>query len=276
MENKEKLKKKIDEKLDVPPKALEGDKNKEIEKSLGAFLVKEGYIKDIKEREEDWGFVYYSATRDIAVSQKEMPHGKWEKCIFKMGVNDKTGENLFPEPGKETEKYRFLHEASHAYQEYLCHKESPDNPLLWHEKSLEGEIESSYSHLFRFCFAKRMEAKEERKEKEDSEKGLSIWGNVTKYKGDGVNKESEVAVRAQEDANELITMFLWHPDYLTSYLDYLTLNHENSRVREREVTREDLEKRGLVQLSRQEASYLEEVIESYVEEMKCDIMNEAL
>jgi|GEM_PF-1467497 len=274
MMSKEKLKNKIKEELSVPRKAIEGDENKEIEKYLGLFLVEKGYIEEIETRDEDWGFVYHSVTRSIAISEKEMPHTKWEKCIFKMGINKKTEENLFPNPGVETKRYRFLHEASHGYQEYLCHKESPEDAKLWHGKSLEGEINSFYSKIFNFCFHKRAEENDNKGEKKEKERGLSIWGNVSKYSvesGEILNKNSEIAVRAQEDANELITMFLWHPEYLDNYLDYLSLNYENHQVRERESTREDLEKRGLLQISKEDAGYLREVIASYVGEMKNEI-----
>ena len=273
MKDTKKIKEKVREKLDVPLKASEGDENREMEKLLGMFLVENGYIKEIEKRDKDWGFVYRSVTRNIAISEKEMPHAKWEHCIFKMGVNKKTKEELFPKPGKETEKYRFLHEANHAYQEYLCHKESPDDPKCWYEKSLGNEIDSCYAKLFNFCFFKRMEEEENRKEKEKKERGLSVWGNVWKYgeKGEVPNRESEIATRAQEDANELVTMFIWHPDYFRSYMDYLSLNHENPEVREREVTREDLERKGLLSLSKEEVAYLEELVRGYVNEMKSNI-----
>jgi hypothetical protein len=274
MEKKEELKKKIEEKLDVPKKAVEGDENKDIEKKLGYFLVDSGYIKDIEKREDDWGFVYYSFTRKIAVSEKEMPHTKWEYCIFKMGNNEKTGEDLFPSPGKETEKYRFLHEANHAYQEYLCFEECSDDPRLWYEKVLNGEIVSSYGELFRFCFQKRGE--EDCNEGGKKERGLSVWGNAPNYKEDKniPNRLSEIAVRAQEDANELVTMFLWHPKYFEVYLDYLSLNHENFQVREKEITREDLNKCGLVQISKKEREYLKEIVSLYVNEMKARLEEE--
>lgn len=273
MSKKEKLKNKVKERLEVPLKAIEGDENKEIERDLGFFLVEKGYIQDVEEKDDDWSFVYYSVTRKIAVSQKEMPHGKWEQCIFKMGVNRETGENLFPSPGEETEKYRFLHEANHAYQEYLCAFESPEDPKAWHEKVIEEKIESYYGDLFYFCFQKR--AEEEESTKETFKKGLSVWGNAPNYNHEDdeniPNKASEIAVRAQEDANELATMFLWHPEYFNCYLDYLSLNHENSEVREKEITKEDLIKNGLVQISKEEADYLRKIVSLYVEEMKSNI-----
>ncbi len=270
MENKEELKKKIEERLNVPRKAVEGDENKDIEKRLGYFLVDCGYIQGIEKREDDWGFVYYSITRKIAVSQKEMPHSKWEDCIFKMGINEKTKENLFPNPGEETEMYRFLHEANHAYQEYLCFSECSYNPKLWYENVLKGEIVSCYGDLFTFCFQKRLEEDYREGERKEKERGLSIWGNAPNYSNDESipNRASEIAVRAQEDANELVTMFLWHPKYFEVYLDYLSLNHENSQVREKEVTKEDLEKEGLLQLKKEEAKQVKELVFLYVNEMK--------
>ena len=272
MTSKEKLKEKIKEFLDVPSKALAGDVNRDIERKLGYFLVEQGYIRGVKKREEDWGFMYHSVTRKISVSKKEMPHVKWEQCIFKEGINEKTRENLFPSPGPETEKYRFLHEANHAYQEYLCCRESSDDPQAWYQKVLEGKIDSCYGRLFLFCFKKREESDEEEGEKREKEKGLSVWGNAPHYdcRGENVipNRASEIAVRAQEDANELVTMFLWHPDYFSVYLDYLSLNHNNPQIREKELTKRDLEERGLLRISNEEAERLRELVFAYVAEMK--------
>ncbi len=267
----ENIKKEVRKLLDVPKKARAGDKNEDIERELGDFLIKKGYIKGIEERDRDWGFVYHSFTRKVSVSEKEMPHRKWEDCIFKMGRNKETGENLFPDPGPETEKYRFLHEANHAYQEYLCSKESPEAPEEFYQKALEGNIDCPYARLFSFCFQKRKDSRECEKER-SSPKGISVWGNAPHYayRADEEipNEASEVAVRAQEDANELVTMFLWHPDYFDMYLDYLSLNYENPEVREKELTREDLERRGLLSLSKEEASQLKNIVLSYVEKMK--------
>ncbi len=272
MTSKDILKKRVKERLEVPLKAIEGDENKNIEEVLGNFLVERGYIKGVDERSEDWGFVYYSITRRVAISQKEMPHKKWEECIFKMGKNRETEENLFPSPGEETEKYRFLHEASHAYQEYLCFKESPEDPACWYQKALQGDVNSFYGKLFRYCFEKRAQTEIEEGGKKNYEKGLSVWGNASNYnfeKDDSIpNKDSEIAVRAQEDANELVTMFLWHPDYFNSYIDYLSLNHENDEVREKELTKDDLEKEKLINITKDDALYLRSVVRGYIREMK--------
>ncbi len=274
MEHKEDLKRAIRNFLDVPRKARAGDENGDIERKLGDFLVERERIKGVGERSEDWGFVYYSITCKIFVSEKEMPHNKWEDCIFKMGVNTETGESLFPEPGAETDKYRFLHEANHAYQDYLCSKESPKEPALFYQKCLNNEIVSSYADLFRFCFRKRKEEKISNKEGSPV-KGLSVWGNAPNYKHQGnegiPNEDSEIAIRAQEDANELVTMFLWHPEYFNMYLAYISLDHDNFKVREKELTKEDLERKGLIKLSKEEAALLKKMVDSYVREMKEDL-----
>jgi hypothetical protein len=275
MSSKQKIKQKIKKYLDVPEKARVGDENKDIELKLGSFLVEKGYIRETEDREEDWGFVYYSFTKVISISKKKMPHQKWEDCVFKIGRNKETGEDLFPSPGEETKKYRFLHEANHAYQEYLCTKESPDNPKEWYQKSLQGEVSSCYSKLFNFCFKKREEVDTNKKEGEP-QRGISVWGNAENYNYKNneeiPNKISELAVRAQEDANEMITMFLWHPFYFNTYLDYLSLNYQNKEIREREVVREDVEKQNLISLSKEEASELKRIVRSYVKEMKEEML----
>ncbi len=272
---KDELRKMIGEILDVPQKAIIGDENKDIEINLGLFLINKGYIRGVEERKKDWGFVYQSKTRKIAISKKKMPFKKWEKCIFRMGVNRKTGEDIFPKIGKETRKYRFLHEASHAYQDYLCSNECKKDPSLWYEKSLNGEIVSSYSDLFNFCFKRREEVGNADKGKI---RGLSVWGNVSKYEyGEGediINKASEIAVRAQEDANELVTMFLWHPEYFNIYMDYLSLNKKNSQIQKENINIDNLEKRGLIRISKKEGEYLERVVSSYVKEMREEIKKE--
>ncbi len=274
---KEELKKKVKEKLNVPKKAIQGDENTMIERDLGFFLVEIEYIKDVDETKDGWGFVYRSSTKDILISLKDMPHHKWEDCIFKMGFNFKTEENLFPEPEDETRKYRFLHEANHAYQEYLTNIESPENPKEWYEKALSGELVSVYACLFSFCFQKRMEELQKEKECDYCAKGLSIWGNAPNYdyKNDKSipNIESEIAVRAQEDANELVTMYMWHPEYFNAYMDYLSLNYENEEIREKELTKEDLDKKNLVRITKIEAEQIKELVSLYVEEMKLRITN---
>ncbi len=272
----DKLRKIVKETLDVPQKAIIGDENKEIEMSLGVFLINKGYIKGVEERKMDWGFVYQSKTRKIAVSKKKMPFKKWEECIFRMGINKETGEDIFPKIGKETKKYRFLHEASHAYQDYLCFNECKKEPYLWYEKSLKGEIRSNYANLFNFCFKKRED--EVINPGRKKERGLSVWGNVSKYdykreKG-VINKASEIAARAQEDANELVTMFLWHPEYFNAYMDYLSLNKDNPQVKKEKIDIDNLEKRGLIKISKEEAKYLKDIVSSYVKEMREEIKKE--
>ncbi len=258
--------------LSVPDKAKKGDENTTLEGDLGIFLVKNGYIRGVNKKNSDWSFVYHSKTKVVEISDKGMPHHKWEDCIFKMGVNKETGEHFFPTPMKETRKYRFLHEASHAYQEFLAKKESSENPQDWHQKALQGKIITPYSALFVFCYQKRLEDMGSEKECSYCARGLSIWGNapVYDYKNNSaiINKESEMAVRAQEDVNELVTMYIWHPEYLYSYLDYLSLNYENNEIREREITKEDVVSQNLIVLSREEAQHIKYLVKEYVREMK--------
>ncbi len=249
------LKEKVTEILNVPRKAIEGDENRTLEPELGAFLVENGYIKGIEEQKHGWGFIYSSSTRKIYTSEKWMPKEKWKHCIFRVGINEEVGESFYPEPGEETKKYRFLHEVNHAYQEYLFSRESVDDPKLWHERSLQGKIDSCFSDLFNFCFQKRDNF---------PKRGLSIWGSAPQYDRHKdksiINKMSEIAVRAQEDANELVTMYIWHPKYFHTFLDYL----ENSKE-------EDLKKECLLGLQKEEADYLKVVVKRYVEEMKLNL-----
>lgn len=241
--------------LQVPSKATEGDENPNLESELGVFLVKKGYIRSIEEQAHSWGFIYSSSAKKIYISREWMPKEKWEHCIFRLGMNKETNENFYPERGEETKKYRFLHEVSHAYQELLFSKESLDDSKLWHEKALNGEINSCFSSLFNFCFQKR---------EEETKRGLSIWGNAPQYdhlQDEKIpNRVSEIAVRAQEDANELVTMYIWHPEYFQSFIEHLLTSSEKK-----------LKEECFIKLSEKEGDYLKEIIKQYVEEMKKEI-----
>lgn len=196
----------------MPEKRNEGNEDHELAKQLGDFLVDQEYIKAIDIWRGSWGCKYEN--RKIYINDHQMPAAAYNYYIFRLGETLETQKPLFPEAGEEADQYRFLHETSHAYQEYLQAKESPDNPYRWCDRVIsEGNehIDSNLSLLFKYCYKKRHD---------NPGKGLSTWGNVPDY-NNIEDLRSQNATRAIEDANELVTMYLWHPEYLDTYLSYI-------------------------------------------------------
>ncbi len=181
-----------------------------------------------------------------------MSHENYEYYIFRLGQNQQTGQNLFPDFGDETDQYRFLHETSHAYQDYLMNKESNGEKDKWYDKVINREINSIFGILFEYCYKKRRE----------QNSGLSTWGNVPDY--NNVSEPSQSAVRAIEDANELITMYLWNPKYLDIFLDYVSCNIDG-------FNEENIRNDGLSKITQQERSRLKQLIQEYIKEMKQNI-----
>lgn len=218
---REELLKNIREFLTLPERREGGNPEKELARELGIFVVNQGYVSEIDMWKGSWGCKY--GNKKISINEYPMPQKEYEYYIFRLGADTETGTQLFPENGDETDQYRFLHETSHAYQQYLVDKESPDNPRMWYDRALkegEGKIDSNYGLLFEFCYRKRKESK---RRAEDPDRGLSTWGNVPDYNCVS-DASSQNAVRAIEDANELVTMYLWNPQYLTTFLEYLSGN----------------------------------------------------
>lgn len=234
--------------LDLPEKTRTENKEKGLAKKLGQFLADKDFINQIKMWSGSWGFKYEN--KDIYVSEKPMPDSEYHRYIIELGKNIR-GENLFPNQGDETDQYRFLHETSHAYQDYLIDQESPEDPNLWHDKAIKGEIDSTFAFLFKYCYQKRTN---------NPGKGLSTWGNVPDYNSIP-DLRNQNAKRAIEDANELVTMYLWNPKYLDAYLDYLSLNING-------INETDLNNDKLIKISDENKENIKEVIGWYIEEMK--------
>jgi hypothetical protein len=135
----------------------------------------------------------------------------------------------------------------------LTNKENPNNPNQWYTKASNDEIDSNYAILWNFCFKKRQQGG----------KGLSTWGNVPDYNSIQ-NPQSQTAIRAIEDANELVTMYLWNPKYFETFLDYLSGNISGYGDSE-------LENDNLAKISNTEKEVLVSLIEEYVDEMKKNI-----
>ncbi len=231
------------------PDRINTDKSK-LPIELGDFLVDKNIIRGIDVWRNSWGFKYEN--NKIYIAENEMPAEQYKYYIFRLGIDPDTQEALFPKPD-ETDQYRFLHEVSHAYQEYLMKKESPDNPNAWYTRVLNNQIDSNYAILWLFCFKKR----------EQNNGGFSTWGNVPDY-NTVADPTSQRAVRAVEDANELVTMYLWNPNYFKAFLDYLSCAIDG-------YSDDDLERDGLIKLSSEEKVALSSLVEEYVNEIRNDI-----
>ncbi|MEI8270012.1 MAG: hypothetical protein WCG45_01460 [bacterium] len=250
------VRKNVESFLNLPERISETNEDKNLPKNLGDFLVNEGFIKGVDLWKGSWGFKYNSVDKKISIAEKEMSKENYEYYIFRLG-KDQNGESLFPKQGDETNQYRFLHETSHAYQDYLVNKESSENnfdSLSWYNKAVEEKQDSTFSMLFKLCFEIR---------KANENKGLSTWGNVPDYENIDV-KNNRVAVKALEDANELVVMQLWHPKYLDTFLDYLALKNNG-------YDETSLEKDKLSKISPNTRQILKEIIELYIEEMKINL-----
>jgi len=239
--------------LVLPERISKTKEDRKLPEELGRFLIEKGYIKKIGIFNGSWGFSYNSDSKKISIADREISKEDYDYYIFRLG-QDSSGEHLYPKHGDETDQYRFLHETSHAYQTYLIDKESQENnlgPLSWYNKAVEGSNDSTFSLLFQLCYKIR-ETNENR--------GLSTWGNVPDYESiDG--DANRIAMKALEDANELVTMSLWHPEYLKTFLNYVSLQIEG-------YDEESLVQDRLVKVSSKTQQTLKDIIDLYVIEMK--------
>ncbi len=220
----------------------------DLTRRLGDFLVEQGQIEGVDLWRGSWGFKYEA--RKIFVSEYPMPPDAYYYYIFRLGEDFRSGELLFPNQD-EADRYRFLHEVGHAYQQNLTENESPDNLEAWYTRAKNGEINSWFGLLFQFCLNQRLRGEG---------RGLSTWGNVGAY-NQVEDPLSQAAVRAIEDANELVVMYLWHPDYFRTFLDYLTGRVPGFGPR-------DVANDGLLILNNDQRSALIEVVVEFVFEMK--------
>ena len=254
--NKKEVHGHIESFLTLPKRISETNENKNLPKNLGNFLVDKDFIKEIDMWKGSWGFKYNSENKKISIAEREMSKENYEYYIFRLG-KDQNGESLFPKQGDETNQYRFLHETSHAYQNYLIEKESLEkntDPLSWYNQAIQGDDDSTFSLLFKVCYARRQI---------NENRGLSTWGNVPDYESIDI-KNNRIGMKAIEDANELVTMQLWHPKYLETFLDYLSLEIEG-------YNEANLERDKLAKITPNTRQALKGIVELYVEEMRINV-----
>ncbi len=256
--------------LTIPERVQVENRDIELPKALGVFLIEQNYIRNISLLEESWTFKYDSENKNIYIAQEEMPEKIWRDFIFRKQtlLENGSSEPLGPKHSiynyngnkDELDIYCFLHETSHAYQEYLKDKESLErnlNPRYYYENAVNKKIRTPFSELFSFCYNKRKEIHN----KYNIVRGLSTWGRVENYKygkNDEIpNQNSEHAARALEDSNELLTMYLWHPKYFDSYINHLSNSPKN-----------EIYKKGLARIDEKESEFLKDIIHLLIEEMK--------
>lgn len=228
------------------------EQNSTLPKELGKFLISKGFIKEIG-ISNWWWFSYHSWVKKISISQDPLPKKAYEYYVFRLGKDTSTWKQLFPSPD-ELDQYRFLHETSHAYQDYLITKESPNEPKNWYDKARTWEIDSTFSVLFAYCLSKRLNT---------NGRGLSTYGNVPDY-NTIEHHLSQQSTRAIEDANELVTMYLWNPKYFDTFLDYIAGDipwYSQSQIKDD----------GLIIISQAEKQWLKNAIHLYIEEMEKNI-----
>ena len=232
--------------LNIPTR-LDPNHQNRTGRQLADFLTDRGYIKTVKLWNRSWGFGYVSNDKAIYISELDMPRERYDYFVFRLGTASQNGERLYPQPD-EMDQYRFLHEVSHGYQDYAINRDGAED---WHDRALNGDINSSLSTLFSFCYQTRSE---------NPGRGITTWGNQPDYNTISDNR-SQIAIRAHEDANELVTMYLWSPEYFDTYLNYLSGNIPG-------YGESNLAQDGLAQLPNSKKELLKQVVLDYVDEMK--------
>lgn len=189
------------------PERIDPEHQNQLGHQMATFLTDRGYINQIKTWNNSWGYQYDSSDKSISISQYQMPPEMYDKYVIQLGIDASTGQSLYPKP-EEMDQYRFLHEVGHAFQDYSIDQEGSSR---WYDKAIAGELDSPYAILLGYCYKIRTE---------NPNRGLTTWGGQADY--DGItNTESRNATRAIDDVNELITMYIWHPQYFETYMDYL-------------------------------------------------------
>lgn len=219
---------------------------------LGKFLTEKGYIKKIDVWRGSWGFGYIPNEGKILINDLPMSKNSYNYLIFRLGESSNTGEYLFPTE-KETDQYRMIHEVSHAFQSYLVEKERGDE-TEWLLDAVSGTSQTTFSKLVAICYKFRENSPKE---------GLTTFGNQVDY--DRIkNPMKQLLTRSFEDANELVTLSLWHPEYFETFLKYLNLNIPN-------YTQANLDEDGLVRIDDITRNELKRLVINYITEMEMAI-----
>ncbi len=183
----------------------------QIGKDLANRLTDENLISEVKTWKGSWGYMYDPSTKSIYLSQYPMPEWAYDRYVIMLGT-DSQDNPLWPQRD-EMDQYRFLHEVSHAYQYYLVREEAGiEKGQQIPSNGAEIGTESTFGELLDICHSVRKHF--------NGSKGLTTWGSQADY--DSIQpKEEEIRKRTIEDANELVTMYLWNPFYFYKVMEYL-------------------------------------------------------
>ena len=181
---------------------------------------------------KSYGQMYAPENNTIYLNELPMPISFYNNHIYQ------DSRNLAPSLEK-IDHYRFIHESSHAYQNIQMHQDFLNPKMIetgvtnvdrWEGllENSKAELEaadlydslSDYGKLYHYAYHLRLSRGE------NNQNNLSTFASQPDYSGySGVERRR---LAACEDANELVTMFLWNPWYFTSYLALLKDNHANS------------------------------------------------
>jgi hypothetical protein len=236
----------IDKYLDIPER-INLQKTNNLGKEIALFLARKGKIENVKTWRGSWGFKWESKEKAIYRSERPMPPEMYDKYVILLGKDEKSGEPLWPQPS-EIDKYRFLHEVGHAYQDYQIEKDGSGE--RWYDRAVKGEIDSYFGILFGYCYDLRTK---------NSGKGLSTWGSQSDYSNLDLMQRN--AVGALEDVNELATMYLWHPKYFETHMKYLAQEIPG-------YGRESLDRDNLTPINSDIKDLLIEAVTGYMAEAK--------
>lgn len=176
-----------------------------------------------------FGQMYAPSNNTIYLNELPMPRTFYNSHIYQ------DSGNLAPTL-ERIDHYRFIHESGHAYQNIQMHADFRNPKMIeagatteetW-ERLMELSKEelkaadlydslSDYGKLYHFAYHLRLS------------KGINNNNNLSTFASQpDYARYSEVEKRklaACEDANELVTMFLWNPKYFTNYLALLKSNN---------------------------------------------------
>jgi hypothetical protein len=208
-EKKEQTKALLDAALTLPDRRRYDNPCLDLPRKLGEFLVENGYVNDLKVWLGSWGKKYMEREKTIYLNEKPMPHDMYNRYFFRLGQNQR-GQDIFPSEGDEADRYGILHETNHAYQLLLMDIEAGSKEA-WYGNIMNSRFGTTVlDRLVQLCLYVRM----------TSSKGLTLWGSQPDYNSIE-NRDVNLIARSVEDANELVTMAIWHPDYFALYLNYL-------------------------------------------------------
>ncbi len=130
---------------------------------------------------------------------------------------------LHPRNKEETNKYFLIQNINFKYQKCLIKEEKKFD---WFEEALFGKINTPLSNIFIICLKQRLDLKKT---------GLSKKGNHSF--NNKIDLKEKLHKKSLEDCNELISMYLWHPQYLKEYLYKL---EQNKKVNLKKIEKDTL------------------------------------